>query len=82
MYKFWLIFRDAYLRQVRTKRFIFGLLSMPLFVLLMIGLGLMAALSQLKSDPIGYVDHSGFLTYPATVPDHDSFFNPNLAIIP
>ena len=82
MQKFWLIFRHAYLRQVRTKRFLFGLLSMPVFVLLMIGLGAMAVRLQLKSDPIGYVDHSGFLTDPVSLPDHGSFFNPNLLIIP
>ena len=82
MHKFWLIFRHAYLRQVRTKRFLFGLLSMPLFVLLMIGVGMIAVRLQLKLDPIGYVDHSGFLTNPVSLPDRGSFFNPNLAIIP
>jgi len=82
MHKFWLIFRHAYLRQVRTKRFLFGLLSMPLFVLLVIGVGMIAVRLQLKSDPIGYVDHSGFLTDPVSLRDHGSFFNPNLLIIP
>ena len=82
MDKFWLIFRHTYLRQVRTKRFLFGLLSMPLFVLLMIGVGMIAVRLQLKSDPIGTVDHSGFLTDSVSLPDHGSFFNPNLVIIP
>jgi ABC-2 type transport system permease protein len=82
MDKFWLISRHAYLRQVRTKRFIFGLLSMPLFVLLMIGIGTIAVRLQLKSEPIGYVDHSGFLANPVSLPDQGSFFNPNLIIFP
>ena len=82
MEKFWLIFRQAYLRQVQTKRFLFGLLSMPLFVLLMGGVGIIAVLLQLKSDPIGYVDHSGFLANPTSITDKGSFFNPNLPIIP
>ena len=80
MDKFWLIFRHDYLRQVRTKRFLFGLLSMPLFVLLIIGVGMVAVRLQLKLDPIGTVDHSGFLTDPISLPEHGSFFNPNLAI--
>jgi ABC-2 type transport system permease protein len=82
MHKFWLVLRHAYLRQVQTKRFLFGLLSMPLFVLLIIGMGILAARLRLKSDPIGYVDHSGFLTDPVSLPDKGSFFNPNLLIIP
>jgi ABC-2 type transport system permease protein len=82
MDKFWLILRQAYLRQIQTKRFLFGLLSMPIFVLLMIGVGMIAVHLQLRSEPIGYLDHSGFLAEPVTITDKGSFFNPNLDIIP
>ena len=81
MAKFWLVFRHAYLRQVQTKRFLFGLLSMPLFVLLIIGLSILAARLQIRMEPIGYVDHSGTLANPTSLPEQGSIFDPNLAII-
>ena len=36
MKKFWLVFRYEYLRHVLRKRFLFALMSIPLFILLMI----------------------------------------------
>jgi ABC-type Na+ efflux pump permease subunit len=42
MRKFWLVFRYEYLRHVMRKRFIFALLSMPLFVALLVGVGFLA----------------------------------------
>ncbi len=59
MKKFWLIFRNEYLRHVKRKRFIFALLSMPFFVGLMVGVGLLAVWAEYDGRPVAYVDQSG-----------------------
>ncbi len=61
MKKFWLVFRYEYLRHVLRKRFLFALLSIPLFVLLTIGIGFLAVILQTDQRPAGYVDLSGRL---------------------
>ena len=36
MKKFWLVFKYEYLRHVLRKRFLFGLLSVPLFIVVIL----------------------------------------------
>jgi ABC-2 type transport system permease protein len=61
MNKFWLVCRHEYLRHVKTKRFIFALLSLPFFILLTMGIGILAVALQYNSLPVGYIDQSGVL---------------------
>ncbi len=77
MTKFWLIFRNEYLRHVKRKRFIFALLSMPLFVGLMVGVGLLAVWADYDARPVAYVDQSGVFANARPVPaNSDSLFPP------
>jgi ABC-2 type transport system permease protein len=56
MNKFWLVAKHEYFRHVKRKRFLFALLSMPLFAGLIIGVGILSALVQNNSAPVGLVD--------------------------
>ena len=77
MTKFWLVFRNEYLRHVLRKRFIFALLSMPLFVGLLVGVGILAVWADYDGRPVGYVDPSGFFKNARSVPQKsDSLFPP------
>ncbi len=77
MNKFWLVFRNEYLRHVKRKRFIFALLSMPLFVGLMVGVGVLAVWADYDGRPVAYVDPSGSFLNASPVPvKTDSLFPP------
>lgn len=69
MKKFWLVFKHEYLRHVLTKRFIFGILSVPFFVALSIGLGLLSVILSTDKRPVGVIDHSGVLAEPVIYPE-------------
>jgi ABC-2 type transport system permease protein len=71
MNKIWLIAKYEYLRHVKRKRFIFVVLSMPLIIVLMFGIGLLTAVLSSNNTPIGYVDHSGLFANPM-MPEFDS----------
>lgn len=62
MKKTWLVFKHEYLRHVLRKRFIFGLLSLPLFMILIVGVGMVSALLSIDTRPVGYLDQSGLFT--------------------
>jgi ABC-2 type transport system permease protein len=62
MSKFWKVVRHEYTRHVFRKRFLFGLFSVPLMVVVMIGVVLLIALSQENGKPLGYVDRSSLLS--------------------
>ncbi len=64
MNKIWLVTKHEYLKHVKKKRFILAILSLPLFILLMVGVGLLAVVFEYDNTPIGYVDHSGILANP------------------
>lgn len=64
MHKTWLIIRHEYLKHVRSRRFLFALVTMPAIILLSIGVGLLTTRMQMNGEPFGYVDMSGIL--PAT----------------
>ncbi len=82
MTKFWLIFRNEYLRHVKRKRFIFALLSMPLFVALMVGVGLLAVWADYDGRPVAYVDQSGVFANARPVPTSSDSLCPPLKITP
>jgi ABC-2 type transport system permease protein len=77
MKKFWLVAIYEYLHHVRRRRFIFALLSMPFFVGLFVGLGIIIAYAQHNPKPFGYVDLSGWLVNPKPLPPQtDALFAP------
>ncbi len=57
-----------YGRHVFTRRFRWVLLSVPLFVVLIVGLVLVVVSLESDSTPLGYVDHSGLLAHPIPAP--------------
>jgi ABC-2 type transport system permease protein len=59
MKKLWSIFKFEYLRRVKTKGFIFAVISMPLIIILAMVLGIVSVKMQTDSRPIGYSDPSG-----------------------
>lgn len=72
MKKFWLVFKHEYLRHVLRKRFIFGVLSVPIFIGVSVGLGLLSAVLGTDRRPVGIIDHSGLLSAPLLTPKSDS----------
>jgi ABC-2 type transport system permease protein len=61
MIKFWRVAKHEYLRHVLRKRFLFALLSLPLFIVLIFAISIGAAVLQIDTTPIGLVDQSGLL---------------------
>lgn len=59
--KTWKIIVHEYTRHVLRKRFIFALLSVPLWILISIGAGLLSIVLQVNPKPVGYVDQAGLL---------------------
>lgn len=68
MSKTWLIFVHEYQRHVRKKSFIFGMLSMPLFIAFMIFVGILTAWLDFNKLPVGYVDAHQILNTSYQVP--------------
>jgi len=68
MKKIFLVAWHEYRRHVFKKRFLMGLLSVPLMVLVMVGLVFLIMSIQFDTTPIGYVDYSGLLTDPLPAP--------------
>jgi len=82
MRKTWLVFRNEYLRHVKKKSFIFGILSMPLFVVLMIGIGTVSVWLEYNKSPVGYVDTNQVLVDPMQVPVKEKKLFPVVSAIP
>lgn len=59
MKKIWLVFKHEYLRRVKSRGFIFAVLSMPLLVILGSLMALISVRMQTNFQPVGYVDQSG-----------------------
>src|SRR5574340_447753 len=72
MKKFWLVFRHEYLRHVLRKRFIFGVLSVPIFIGISVGLGLLSAVLGTDRRRVGIVDRSGVRSAPLRTPESDN----------
>jgi ABC-type Na+ efflux pump permease subunit len=56
MKKFWLVCMQEYKHHVLNKRFIFGVLSMPLFVGAIALVSFLSIWLQYDNTPVGYVD--------------------------
>ena len=59
MSRIWHVAVQEYRQHVFNRRFVFGLLSVPAVILLLIGLIFLIFSMEMNSTPIGYVDHSG-----------------------
>lgn len=68
MNKVWLIAINEYKKNVFKKSFILVLLSVPLFIGLSVGMGVIIESLEEDDNPIGYVDHSGVLENPIPGP--------------
>lgn len=82
MSKTWQIFKYEYTRHVMRKRFIVAALSMPLVMVVIIGISVFAQVIQANNSPIGYVDQSGFLAHPIAGPRDNSIFNKPVDLLP
>ena len=74
MKKTWLVFWHEYTRHVFRRRFIFALVSMPLFITVILGAGILATEIQANHSPVGYVDQSGLLAHPLDLPKSEGLF--------
>lgn len=72
MSKIWRIIWYEYTRHVLRKRFLFALLSVPLWIIVMFGVGILAVVLGMNTTPVGYVDHSGLLENPPVM-EEESF---------
>ena len=68
MSKFWTIIVYEYSRNVFRRRFLLGLLSIPLMLAGMAVLFFLFVNLEIDSRPVGYVDYSGLLADPITPP--------------
>lgn len=64
MSKTWRIFVYEYLRHVLRRRFLFAILSVPIWLLVIGGIAVLAIVLITNNSPIGYVDYSGLLDNP------------------
>jgi ABC-2 type transport system permease protein len=81
MKKFWLVFLQEYKRHVLRKRFIFAVLSMPLFIGVIALIGFLSVRMQYNGDPIGYIDSYGVLTNPQPVPINKTSVLPSAQLV-
>lgn len=68
MIKIWRVAFQEYTRHVFNRRFLIGLLSVPLVMLVMIGLVFLIISMDNSTKAVGYVDHSGLLDHPVPPP--------------
>lgn len=73
MKKVWLVFKHEYMRRVKTRGFIFAVLSMPLLIILGSLMAFIAVRMQTNSQPVGYVDLSENFSEAAMLEDSQSF---------
>jgi len=73
MNKLWEVMAFEYARHVFRKRFLFALLSLPLFVSIMAFVIFLLVRSEFNLTPVGYVDHSGLLTGPDAIENDGSW---------
>jgi ABC-2 type transport system permease protein len=69
MTKLWHVAWHEYRRHVFNRRFVLvGLLSVPLLILVMVGLIFLVISLDINTTPLGYVDYSGLLVDPVSAP--------------
>ena len=73
MNQLWEVMAFEYARHVFRKRFLFALLSLPLFVSIMAFVIFLLIRSEFNLTPVGYVDHSGLLTGPDAIENDGSW---------
>jgi ABC-2 type transport system permease protein len=66
MNKIWMIAKHEYLRHVLRKRFLFVLLSLPLFILFIAGFGVVVGLMEVERATVGVIDLNGYLSIEST----------------
>jgi ABC-2 type transport system permease protein len=66
--KLWRVALHEYKRHVLQKGFVVILLSLPLTMALMIGIGALSAMLSANDAPVGYVDRIGLLAEPVPAP--------------
>jgi ABC-2 type transport system permease protein len=82
MSKFIRVMWHEYTRHVFRKRFLVALISMPLLIIVMMGISILSQIFSTDSTPVGYVDLSGFLANPRPLPPSTSVFNQAVKMIP
>jgi ABC-2 type transport system permease protein len=68
MIKVWRVALHEYRRHVLNRRFVLGLISVPILIIAMVGLVFLVIAMDTDTKPIGYVDHSGLLANPVPPP--------------
>jgi ABC-2 type transport system permease protein len=68
MNKIFLIALQEYRHHVFNRRFLLGLMSVPLVIIVMVGLVFLILAMETNTTPIGYVDQAGFLSDPVPAP--------------
>lgn len=61
MKKTWILIIHEYTRHVLRKRFLFALLSIPLWIGISVGAGVLSVVLTIDTHPVGYVDHANLL---------------------
>ncbi len=82
MRKTWLIFRNEYLRHVRKKGFLFGVLSMPFFIAFIALIGVVSVWLEYNKTPVGYVDTAQLIINPSQAPVKENKLFEPVEVIP
>jgi ABC-2 type transport system permease protein len=61
MGKGWLVAKHEYRKMVGKRSFLVGTVGIPLLIIFIMGFSIFMAVTSGSQDPVGYVDHSGFL---------------------
>lgn len=76
MNKFLRVALHEYKRHVFNKRFLMGILSVPLIGIVMVGLIFLILSMENNTTPLGYVDYSGLLADPLPAPAPEKPYKP------
>lgn len=69
MMKMWYAIRHEYGKTIRQKGFLLALFSLPLFIAISVGLGVVMESQENDASAVGYVDYSGILNEPLSLSD-------------
>jgi len=82
MSKFFRVMVYEYTRHVLRWRFLLGLLSIPLFIVVVLGISILSTELQTNNDPIGYVDLASVFADPVPLPAEEGLFTSSVDILP
>lgn len=87
MSRLWLVAKHEYRQHVFDKSFLGAILSVPLLLVLIVGMGSVAEMTGQDGRPVGYVDHSGWLSEPVSLPAEsrsplDRLFEKPVSLLP